>query len=90
MARASSPVRRAEYEAELACPPFPAPLGHVWQAFCRLSGRRGSNGFGINPIGWCDLDAFCRLSGLRLAPWEIRLIEQLDDLYREQFNKRAE
>ncbi|WP_316214293.1 hypothetical protein [Bradyrhizobium sp. SZCCHNR2032] len=33
------------------------------------------------PISWGDIEAFQRLSGMRLAPWEIRLIEQLDELY---------
>jgi hypothetical protein len=28
-----------------------------------------------------EIDAFVRLSGMRLAPWEIELIEELDDLY---------
>ena len=89
IARTRDPHWRAEYEADLACPPFPEALLHVWQAFCRLSARRGAS-FSVNPISWPDIDAFVRYSGLRLAPWEIRLIEQLDDLYREQVNKRPE
>lgn len=87
IARASSPARRAESEAELECPPFPAALGHVWQAFCRLSARRGSNGFSINPISWPDIDAYVRHSGIRLAPWEIRIVEELDDLFRVEQSK---
>lgn len=61
---------------------MPIELGYLWAAFCRLSARRGSNGFGLNPIGWADIDAFVRLSGTTLMPWEIRVIEQLDDLFR--------
>jgi hypothetical protein len=57
-------------------------LLHVWNAFHRLSARRGSNGFGINPISWPDIDAFVRHSQMPLAPWEIRLIEDVDDLFR--------
>jgi hypothetical protein len=38
---------------------------------------------GPNPIGWQDIDAFARQSGLRLAAWELDLIEALDDLYLE-------
>lgn len=30
---------------------------------------------------WTDIDAFTRRAGVRLAPWEIRIIERLDDLY---------
>lgn len=82
MQRARSPDKKAKYQAELDCPDFPMPLLHVWSAFHRLSARRGCNGFGINPISWPDIDAFVRHSRIRLAPWEVRLIEQLDDLFR--------
>jgi hypothetical protein len=58
-------------------------LEHVWTAFCRLNARRRS-GFSIEPIGWGDLDAFIRLTGARLAPWEVHLIEMLDDLFRSK------
>jgi hypothetical protein len=41
-----------------------------------------SGGFaGPNPIGWPDIDAFVRISGLRLAPWETGILEALDDIY---------
>ena len=50
--------------------------------------RNAGNGFGATPITWADLDAYSRLSGLRLLPWEIEIIELLDDAllasYREQ------
>lgn len=61
-------------------------LAHVWGAFGRLSARRGS-GFGISPIGFADIEAFTRLTGARLSPWEVRLIEQLDDLFRAEHGK---
>lgn len=47
----------------------------------RLHHRRGSNGMGANPISWNDLDAFTRLSGFTLAPWEIEIMEMLDGVY---------
>jgi hypothetical protein len=37
---------------------------------------------GREPIEWGDLVAFISLTGTRLAPWEIEIIESLDDLYR--------
>lgn len=89
MSRTRDPKRSAEREAELACPPFPDALSHVWSAFCRLSGRR-TVGMAANPITWSDIDAFVRLSGVRLAPWEIRLIEELDDLYRAEHSKKRD
>lgn len=90
LGRAREPKKIAEYEAELACPPFPMAMLHVWTAFNRLSNRRGSNGFGINPISWADIDAFVRHSQMPLAPWEIRIIEELDNLFRVEQAKPKE
>ena len=75
------PEKRAEYESELTVPPMPDELAHVWSVFCRLNARRRS-GFAIEPIAWGDLDAFLRLTGVRLSIFEIQLIEMLDDLFR--------
>ncbi len=63
---------------------MPQALAYLWDIFLRLSNRRGSNGFGLDPIGWCDIDAFARLTRVRLSPWEIGLIEMLDNLFRAQ------
>jgi hypothetical protein len=80
--RTTNEGRRAKHQAELACPDLPADMVYLWNAFCRLSARRGSNGFSVNPITWPDIDAFARHSKINLAPWEIRILEDLDDLYR--------
>jgi len=68
-------------------PPLPPELGHVWAAFNRLSRRRGSNGFGPNPIGWPEIDAFMRRTGVKLVPFEIEIIEDFDDLFRAECAK---
>lgn len=71
----------AEVEADLLLPPFPAALGYLWRAYLRLR-RRTPGGFsGPQPVGWQDIDAFVRRSGHELAPWEVELIERLDDLF---------
>lgn len=31
-----------------------------------------ANGMGIQPIDWCEIDAFSRLGGADLEPWEAR------------------
>lgn len=71
----------AKYEAELACPEMPAELVYLWNAFLRLSARR-TVGFSANPISWSEIDAFARYTGTRLTPWEVKILEDLDDLYR--------
>lgn len=79
--RTQRPERLAEIERELTLPPFPAALAYLWSAFNRLRRRKGGNGFAPSPLEWSDIDAFVRHSGARLAPWEIALIEDLDDLW---------
>ena len=67
-------------------PPFPESLAYLWRAYLRLR-RRMAGGFaGPNPIGWQDIDAFVRRSGMRLAPWEIETLESIDDafVYRDE------
>jgi hypothetical protein len=78
--RTRRPEKRAEYEAELAVPSLPMALAYLWHAYRRLRRRKGS-GFGPGPIEWPDIDAFLRLSGETLAPWEIEVIEELDDAF---------
>lgn len=90
IARTRNPERRASLEAQLECPPMPEALAYIWHAFCRLSARRGSNGFSINPITWPDIDAYVRHSKMPLAPWEVRIVEELDDLFRQEQGKPKE
>lgn len=79
--RARTPERQAELEEELALPPFPEALRYLWTAFVRMRRRNAGNGYGPTPITWADIDAYSRLSGLRLQPWEIEIIELLDDRF---------
>lgn len=79
--RSRNPIKRAEYEAELACPPFPAALDYLWRVFHRLRRRKGGNGFSVSPIEWPDIDAFVRNSQTPLSAWEVEVIEDLDDAF---------
>lgn len=74
--------RIKDLEAELALPPFPIEAAYLWSAFWRLR-RRIADGFGgLEPISWEAIDAFSRQEVFRFARWELRLIEDLDDIYR--------
>lgn len=79
--RTKRPEKKAEYEAELACPPIPPALNYLWKTFNRLRRRKGSNGFQASPIEWPDIDAFERKARFPLTQWEVEVIEDLDDLY---------
>lgn len=39
----------------------------------------GFNGF--DKIEWPDIDAFLRRSGARLFPWEVEIVEDIDDIF---------
>ncbi|MGX9145944.1 phage tail assembly chaperone [Mesorhizobium sp. 128a] len=86
LARRLPEERRAELEAELACPPMPEAMDYLWRAFARLSNRRGAGGM----WSWSDLDAFNRLAGLRLAPWEVDIIERLDRAYLVEASRKRD
>jgi hypothetical protein len=58
---------------------MPAALGYLWRAFCRMRGRKGG-GFGPQPLEFGDFEAFQRLARIDFTPWEIELLEELDDL----------
>lgn len=79
LARARTEERRREIEGELALPPFPNELDYLWRAFQRLRRRSGGAGLGPAPLTLAEIEAFQRLAGLRLAPWEVELLEDLDD-----------
>ena len=85
--RAKSEDRREHLREELHLPPFPQSLSYLWHAFLRLS-RRRSGGMSFNPIAWRDIEAYCALTRFRLVPWEIEIIEELDDLWLTEQAKR--
>lgn len=84
LSRSRRPDNIAYYESELACPPLPPAMFYLWQIFNRIRRRIGSSGFGANPITLGDIVDFIRLFRYPLAPWEIEIIEMLDDLYMVQ------
>lgn len=71
----------AELTAELATPPFPESLAYIWKAYRRIR-RRKSMGFsGPNKIEWPDIQAFVSMTKTHLVPWEVALVEDLDDIF---------
>lgn len=67
--------------AELQLPPFPRALAYLWAAYLRMRRRKAAGFNGPNPLEWPDVDAFVRCSAVDLRPWEIELIERIDDLF---------
>jgi hypothetical protein len=57
--------------------------------YYRLRRRKGGNGFGYVPIEWPDIDAFQRNARIEFAPWEVQIIEHLDDIFMRVHSKPA-
>jgi hypothetical protein len=87
LSRAKTEERRADLADQLKCPDLPTALAYLWQAFAHLSQRR-QVGFGPSPIMWSEIRAYCDLSGLKLRPWEVFTILDLDDVYLTDRAKR--
>lgn len=54
---------------------------YLLQWFWRLRNRNKSGFNGPDPVSWEALDAWVRLSGDNPEPWEINVLEALDDAY---------
>jgi hypothetical protein len=63
---------------ELAGPPCPSALRYLVGYFNELHAARGSGGFGPNPIGYVDIDAYARLTRRRLSPFEVAIVVRID------------
>ena len=56
---------------------------HVWEWFGKLHKRRGSSGFGPNPLSCTEIEKWACLSKLILRPWEVEIIYKIDEAYLE-------
>jgi len=62
-------------------PPLPEELRYLWKTYLRLRNRKGAGLAGPSPWEWPDLDAFVRNSRMPLWPWEVEILEALDDVF---------
>jgi hypothetical protein len=62
-------------------PEVPLQTAHVLGWFYEISQGRTGTGFGPNPLTWAGIEAWMRLTGTVVHPWEIRLLKGLDRLY---------
>lgn len=70
-------------EEELTMPTLPVELNYLWRVYHRLRKRTGDGFSSANPISWHDMEAFMRVTRFRLKPWEVELIEAIDDAFRQ-------
>lgn len=62
----------------LEAPPLADQAAQVWQWYRELDAARGSSGFGPNPIGYADLEAWRRLTGALVRPHELGWLLEVD------------
>jgi hypothetical protein len=71
-------------------PAMPLGCDELWHIFNELHGSRGSNGFGPARITYQDIDAFQRVNGLRLHPWELDAIRRADSAFLKRMAERPQ
>lgn len=74
---------------EKEIPDFPEEMHHVWSWFLDLS-RRRTTGMAPNAIGYSEIDAYCRLFGIEMMPWEIDTLTCLDEEVLDAIRKRKD
>jgi hypothetical protein len=65
-------------------------MRYVWEYFLRLNRKRTSNGFGVNPIPFSEIESFFNVNQIEYSPDEVMLIEMLDNVALEHFQKESE
>jgi hypothetical protein len=55
----------------------------VWEAYVALDATRAAGFNGPQSISYAEMEAYSRLSDIRLEPWEVRAIVALDRVYAE-------
>lgn len=71
----------------LDAPPLPQGCGELWDIFNELHACRGGS-TAPKRITYVDIDAYQRVSGLRLLPWERAAIRRADDAYLKRERER--
>jgi hypothetical protein len=72
----------------LDAPPCPAGCEELWRIFGELHSCRGNNGFGPVRLTYTDIDAFQRVSGVKLQAWELEAIRRADAAFLADWSKR--
>lgn len=74
---------------ELSGPELPNDVVHLWRWFLDLHARRGSNGFGGNPLTWSDILAWVMITQPGARVEEVRVLLALDNAWMAQQAEEA-
>jgi hypothetical protein len=61
---------------------LPPATEHIWRVFIFCHANRTFGPHVANPIAFSEIEAFLRLTGESLHPWEIELVIRLDGIFR--------
>lgn len=64
--------------------------GYLWGWYVDLDSARGSNGFGVSPVSYTEIDAWARLNDVRINPNEVRVLKDIDRAYLSEMAKRKD
>lgn len=54
---------------------------YLWEWFMELNSQRTSNGFGLNPITFLDIQAWATLTNRFPLSWEVKAIRMIDTVW---------
>lgn len=60
----------------------------LWAVFCALHQTRAS-GMGVGPISFSEIEAYQRLVGVKLDPWEVQAVRAIDMAYLQHEAERS-
>lgn len=63
---------------------------YIAERFFDVSVGRSSNGFGVAPLSWLDLDAYCRMRRVKFTNWELDMLRVLDAKFCECANAKKD
>lgn len=70
-------------------PEIPPELEHLWVWFWQLRTANPSAGFGPTPLSFGEMDAWQRVTGNRLAPWQVDVLLAMDAAFLAAQPKQA-
>lgn len=85
--------QKGEPVAELECIEIPDCVDYLWEWFGELNMSRSSNGFGVNPISYLEIQSWNELNTNMIRPWEVKTLKKMDAIFLEfhgECNKKAD
>jgi len=68
----------------------PIEVQYLFELFWKLRSGIGGSGFGPNPISQMEIMSWMINQGVQLSPWEITLIQNMDNHYMEHYSKQQD